>query len=432
VRRRCRCEAGQCQNDGMTQGETKPFEITVLTGFNESASDLSGELRHVKAALLYADRVRLVSPTVAILDTTIKVADGTDSELLDRMLSMTMPRDFPHRADLREWMHRRRGRQRPPEQIVFDAKMRSIAASSRASFEQYADEVRSQPEVAELYRARDAGVLELDGLGLDGVPFWSDEVLREAGVPHADHSKDYAAGLLTRMVGFIAPSESTYPLLDARMVEFVRELDVATGSKTDASAATEPHLAASFVGRMESLPDAGIDEILDVRRELEAPLVRFRSAVAGMAREMDETPLNDAFEREASALYRERVAPALLEIQEIEKERGLFRQIAKQALSGEAAPDLATAVTAVTVGLAATNYASLPALAAAIGGVSATGGSSAYKVLAAVKKERDRLAAERRTNKFLFLVEADRKLAKRTPGSAGTQAGGRASSRSKW
>jgi hypothetical protein len=306
-----------------------------------------------------------------------------------------------------------------------------MASSSRAAFEQYAEEVRSQPAVAEIYRARDAGVLELDGLGLDGVPFWSDEVLREAGVPHANHAKEYAVGLMTRMAGFIAPSETTYPLLDARMLKFVRELDTATGLKIDAAAATEPHLAASFFGRMQSFPDARMDEILDVRRELDAPLVRFRSAVAGMAREMAETPLDDAFERAASALYRERVAPALLEIQEVEKERGLFRQIAKQTLSGEAAPDLATAVTAATVGLAATNYASLPGLAAVIGGVSATGGSSAYKVLAAVKKERDRLAGERRTNKFLFLVETDRKLAKGTPGGAGTQAGERAANRSK-
>src|ERR1035437_10815879 len=106
-------------------------------------------------------------------------------------------------------MHRRRGRQRRPEQIAFDAKIRSMASSSRAAFEQYAEEVRSQPAVAEIYRARDAGVLELDGLGLDGVPFWSDEVLREAGVPHANHAKEYAVGLMTRMAGVIAPSETT-------------------------------------------------------------------------------------------------------------------------------------------------------------------------------------------------------------------------------
>jgi len=33
----------------------------------------------------------------------------------------------------------------------------------------------------------------------------------------------------------------------------------------------------------EDFPDARIDEILDVRRELTDPLTRFRSAVAGMA-----------------------------------------------------------------------------------------------------------------------------------------------------
>jgi hypothetical protein len=395
----------------MAQGAAPGFEITVLTGMDDSAFDLSNELRYVKAALLYADRVRLVSPTVAIVEMFAKLDDGTDSELTDRLLAMTLPEDFPHASELKEGLHRKRGRQRLPEQIALDERLHAMAASTRGAFEQYAEELRSRPEVVELHRARDAGVLELDGLGLDGVPLFSDEVLRDAGIPHASHSEQYATELVARMVGFIGPSESTYPLLDSQMIDLVRELDVATGSKTDAPSATEPHLATSFIGRMESFPDAVMDEILDVRRELNAPLVRFRSAVAGMAREMEETPLDRGFARAADALYRERVAPALLEISEVEKERGLFRQIARQALTGEATPDLAPTI--ATVGLAATHYPSLPVLAAAIGGLSGPALSSAYNLVAAVKEARDRLAAERRTNKFLFLVEADRKLAKK-------------------
>jgi predicted transcriptional regulator len=387
------------------------FEITVLTGTADGL-ELSNELRQVKAALLYADRVRLVSPTVAMLEMFATIADGSDSQLIERLLAMTMPADLPHGAELVEGLHRRHGRQRTREQIAFDWRMRSMAASQRNAFEQYAEQLKTQPEVAELHRARDAGVLELDGLGLDAIPIFSDFALQDAGIPHESHSEEYAVKLVERMVGFIGPSESTYPLLDGSMIDLVREFDVAMGSKTDAAGATEPHLAASFIGRMRSFPDAGIDEILDVRRELAVPLVRFRSAVAGMAREIAETPLDAGFAGAADALYREMVAPALLEIGEIEEERGIARQLVKQATIGEAKPDLAATVATVgTVGLAATQYSSLPALAATIAGLSGPALSSAYNLYAAVKKERDRLASERKTNKFLFLVEADRKLA---------------------
>jgi hypothetical protein len=136
------------------------FEITVLTGMADSL-ELSNELRHVKAALLYADRVRLVSPTVAMLELFATIADGSDSQLIERLMAISMPADFPHGADLIEGLHRKHGRQRNPQQIAFDWRMRSMAASQRNAFEQYAEQLRSQPEVAELYRARDAGVVQL-------------------------------------------------------------------------------------------------------------------------------------------------------------------------------------------------------------------------------------------------------------------------------
>jgi hypothetical protein len=92
---------------------------------------------------------------------------------------------------------------------------------------------------------------------------------------------------------------------------------------------------------------------------------------------MEETPLDTAFAREAGALYRERVAPALLEIGELEEERGIRRQLRKQATSGESAPDLAATAAGFALGLAATGYDSLPALGAVVGGLSASMLSSA-------------------------------------------------------
>ena len=397
----------------MKQGASG-FEITVLTGAVDSSLDLTNELRHVKAALLYADRVKLVSPKMAMLEAASKLTTGSDSEFVDRLIYLATPLpQGPEIAAVASAIHRKKGQQRHPAMIAFDARMRAhLTATTRGQFEEIIERFRNQPGVGELYRARDAGVLELDGLDLDAVGLMFDSISAAAGRPQRHRSDEYVSKLMTRVVDVIGPTEATYPLLDAQMIDLVRTVEKTSGAKLDGKSATEPHLAAFFVGEMASFPGAGMDEVLDVRKELDPQLVRFRSAVAGMAREVAETPIDASFERIASALYRERVAPELLAIEEIEKERGLFKQLGRQALSGEAAPDLATTVATASLGLGATNYASLPNLAAAVGGLAGASLSSAYKVAAAVRRERERLADERRKNKFLFLVEADRKLAR--------------------
>jgi hypothetical protein len=125
----------------MSQGEAA-FEIAVLTAGGKDL-DLSRELRQVKAALLYADRVRLVSPTVAILQAFAGIADGSDPELIERLIGLTMPADFPRGKELRDGLHRKPGKQRTPGQIAFDWRMRSVAAAQRGGFQEYARQLRS-------------------------------------------------------------------------------------------------------------------------------------------------------------------------------------------------------------------------------------------------------------------------------------------------
>ena len=81
----------------MADATGSELEITVLTGMTDGL-ELSNELRHVKAALLYADRVRLVSPTVAMLEMFATIADGSDSELEPLATAVEQTVRPPYRA----------------------------------------------------------------------------------------------------------------------------------------------------------------------------------------------------------------------------------------------------------------------------------------------------------------------------------------------
>jgi hypothetical protein len=91
-------------------------------------------------------------------------------------------------------------------------------------------------------------------------------------------------------VGVIANSvsdASTYPLFDELMSRLIGS-GIRAGFFTVSESGTirgkEAGLAAELFKRLPLFEEASIDEILDIRRELERPLVRFRSAMIGFSK----------------------------------------------------------------------------------------------------------------------------------------------------
>jgi hypothetical protein len=359
------------------------FEIVVMSPIWHQDLDLSGELRQVKAALLYADSVTLNSPTVASLNVGEWFLDRTiPEEGLNAVLKYDEPlsNDPVLMAAAHVYQYRR-----------VNGRQRSLASLERAiAREPSPSQLRTaSSDVSELLSARDAGVLRLEvsQIGYRAYP-------------------DLATPLAMETTRALGSSSTSYPMFDIRIAGGLKHFGSLLRRRgLKASSATEVHLAAAFIGRMQTFPDAKMDEVLDVRRELAGPLTRFRSAVSGIAREMDETPIDAEFARAADARYRESVAPALLEIRELQQERGYFRQLLRQATIGEARPDVGA-----TIGLAAVTYAALPALGAAVAGMTGPALSAAVNLATAVARERARLGRELGANKFIFLTEAERRF----------------------
>ena len=172
--------------------------------------------------------------------------------------------------------------------------------------------------------------------------------------------------------------------------------------------AAEVGLAGHFVGRMPAFPDATVAEIIDVRRGLQRPLVRFRGALAGMSRELEEAPWA-GFRNLADSLYRSEVGPALLDLEENTRDSGALSLLRHAALSG---PPYAAAGSTVVIGLAgATVMPDLAALALAVGSPFAMVAATAAQMV----KRQLRLQHERGRNRFLFLYEANQGLQRAAP-----------------
>ena len=79
----------------------------------------------------------------------------------------------------------------------------------------------------------------------------------------------------------VSASAQTFPLFDDDAGNMLR-LMVKEGIVTDphAARAAEAGIAGRLIGGLEAFLNADMDVILDVRARLQAPLVRFRSALA--------------------------------------------------------------------------------------------------------------------------------------------------------
>lgn len=140
-----------------------------------------------------------------------------------------------------------------------------------------------------------------------------------------------------------------------------------------------------------------MDAILDVRKRMTAPLVRFRAAVAEAARELEATPADAAFTAEALDINRRLVAPALVELEESLESLGALPTLRRGW------PKLAAGAVSLVAG-AAVGVPDLAALAAATAGT--IGPVLAYQEL----KYRSDESRDRRANKWFFVYDVQRRL----------------------
>lgn len=142
-------------------------------------------------------------------------------------------------------------------------------------------------------------------------------------------------------------------------------------------------LAANLFHRLPLFPEATVKEVLDIRRELEAPLRKFRQSMIGFSDKIGDAAWDKNFTLDAENVFDREVAPTILELEEIAKTNTFLSALLSKAadrstqLGGVVSGSVALSSLAVTMsniplaGVAALSIG--PLLAAA--GI----GYSAYK-----------------------------------------------------
>lgn len=177
-----------------------------------------------------------------------------------------------------------------------------------------------------------------------------------------------------------------------RVAVDARQLDIAGYTTRRGPTAT---VSGKFLSRLPTFPAATVDEVVGIRDELRSPLIRFRRELVQVVAEMQSRPWDGEFEHDVEAAWVSRVAPALLEIDELSAEKRLVKNYGAEA-----------AGMLVTAGSLFAGMNLITASFVAAGGLAAAGTSIAAK--------RYTVARKVALNPYFFLFEADRGLASHT------------------
>jgi len=113
--------------------------------------------------------------------------------------------------------------------------------------------------------------------------------------------------------------EETYPLLDEDILNLVkveRKDEKLIILDVDSEKIKQIGFVFDIFQRLPNFENATIDEILDIRKTLDKPLIRFRSAIIGMSDYIRYTPWDKGFYYDIEKMFYQRIEPAVLEIGE--------------------------------------------------------------------------------------------------------------------
>lgn len=382
-----------------------PLGMVVAT--NPGSSLTAGpELDLVKAALLYGDRITLISPLTTML-LRVESLEGFSPHQLIELIRRVAPILYPAQSASLELgfqeveKHLRLGgdrRQRVPVLQRLAPTKRVLAETVR--------QIGHDAGIDQLAQARARGIVQIedadpgDEMDLLVACIVSAKLAETRERPDHPHTSRVVETFVEKLSKHLS-SGNEYLVFDepiARLTEAAVREGVFSPAKGPAGRSAQAMAASALMGRLPTFPNATVDEVLDIREELRPSLTHFRSSLAAIAKGFSSSAWESDFEDEVNAAWVETVHPALEAIEEsVRDNRSLLT--------------LAAGIT----GAANTTLPGLLIVAAGFqghaGGLEVLGGSLsvAAPVLQALRAHRDTNASIRMLP-FYFLYAVERSL----------------------
>lgn len=306
-------------------GKAGPFRMVVAANPGSSIS-VAPELDLLKAALLYGDKVTLLSPVTTMflrVEGLQKLSLREQIELMRRVAPILMPaEDVPaFQSGIEEVDDFLRSTARggsTGEQLLRAGLLQKFAPVTRMLSEAV-QEITDEAGIEQLARARAKGLLQIEsadpGDAMDLlVSCILSAKLKETGEGNGDSHTDRIVETFVDKLSKHLSSGREYLIFDepiANLTEAAIREGLFTPAKGPAGRCAQAMTASGLMGRLPTFPTVTVDEVIDIRSELAPSLTQFRSAMVTISKSFSSSPWETDFEDEVHDAWVESVLPAV-------------------------------------------------------------------------------------------------------------------------
>lgn len=316
------------------------FDFSIA--ISPSLTNIDRELQYIKSALLYADSITLISPVAYVYSQLSTEALKHDERALIKIMQMCV--DLCNEKDP-ELCQKCKYAVDEFSGIVFSNKYKSnyplskkigikkTLLESASGLDEAIINFIGQQQSKEFSLLINSGKLKIQNF--------------ECSISNVDNMiMEYFKHLRNTL-------KYNYPLFDelsCDLLSAASDCHIIRLSEIEKKRITQAGLSDNLIQRLPSFERAGVDEILDIRKELDPSLANYRKCILGYSDKIQSLPWNDDFENECSDLYFREVVPAVQEIDELTKENRFIKNLGYAFVEDE---NLTKSASGLMMGLAA-------------------------------------------------------------------------------
>ena len=327
------------------------LHMSIGTGPPETLS-LSAEARLVKAAVLYADQITLYSLPASMLSLTSGDLELSTDEKIS-LLSSVAPYIHSRQAAKKDQANLRKLRSRLRQKHMTWSDRRSLN-TLLAGIDQGWEAIKAKMgEIARsagfesLDPAMSAGILKLHTFGgasdadvairfiTDCMAISSRSQRMQGDIKALEMRTGEQIQEYVQCVLDAVSDNATFPVFDLTTAELVRaavDESRISPSGQDQRRSLHSGLATKLLLDLPLFDQAPLLDVIDIRKELERPLVRFRAAVMRYSETIHGASWDEAFAEEAEVVFTKEVRPAILDLEDEIKSNRLLRRILRAGI----------------------------------------------------------------------------------------------------
>ncbi|HVF14199.1 MAG TPA: hypothetical protein VM942_06335, partial [Acidimicrobiales bacterium] len=324
---------GRASNRKKERREERAIEARklriVVCSYPDKSLEPAAEL--LKAAIVYGDEVLLHSPTAILLASVATLSNLSPADLIPVMRGVAPSLGDAGTAFARQMdeLDSTLGSDSAKAlmQLLLDPTpgMRDLLATLDGEAANQLEE--NSHQLREVQQELDRVVEEqLESAGVASVmPAIDAGLLKLAPV---DATEDLFDGYIDALWSILRDPRY-FPLFDdqiADLVDAAVRVGMLNPSSKMRARGRQAGVATGFLARLPTFPRASMDEIVDIRAELDRPLVRFRAEMVNVADGLGVEAFEPEFDQAAEEAWMSKVHPALLELEELVEEKRLRTQ----------------------------------------------------------------------------------------------------------